>query len=36
MELQTLETVGAENIRTLVQAVLTYDEALERAMKACE
>lgn len=36
MELQTLEAVGTQNIRALVQAVLTYDEALERAMKACE
>ena len=36
MELQTLETVGTQNIRALVQAVLTYDEALEQAMKACE
>ena len=36
MELQTLETVGTQNIRALVRAVLTYDEALERAMKACE
>lgn len=36
MELQTLEAVGTQNIRALVQAVLTYDEALEHAMKACE
>ena len=36
MEMQTLETFGKENIKPMVQAVLSYDQALECAMKVCE
>lgn len=36
VELQTLETFGQKNIRSMVKAVLSYDHALENAMKACE
>ena len=34
MELQTLETFGKTNIRSMVKDVFTYDQALEAAMKA--
>ena len=34
MELQTLETFGKTNIRSMVRDVLAYDQALEAAMKA--
>ena len=36
MELQTLETFGKTNIRSMVKDVFTYDQALEAAMKAKE
>ena len=36
VELQTLETFGKENIRSMVKDVLAYDQALETAMKAKE
>ena len=36
MESQALGIFGEQNIRAMVQAVLSYDRALERAMKACE
>lgn len=36
VELQTLETFGQENIRSMVKAVFSYDQALENAMKAHE
>lgn len=34
VELQTLEIVGAKNIRSMVKDVLAYDRALETAMEA--
>lgn len=34
VELQTLEIVGAKNIRSMVKDVLAYDQALETAMEA--
>lgn len=36
VELQTLETFGQENIRSMVKAVISYDQALENAMNAHE
>lgn len=36
MELQTLETFGKKNIRSMIKDVLAYDQALESAMKAQE
>lgn len=36
VELQTLETFGQENIRSMVKAVFSYDQALENAMNAHE
>lgn len=36
MELQTLETFGTNNIRSMIKDVLAYDHALETAMKAQE
>lgn len=36
MELQTLETFGEKNIRSMIKDVLAYDQALETSMKACE
>lgn len=36
MEMQTLEIFGQKNIQSMVQAVLSYDQALERAMKVCK
>lgn len=32
MELQALQTYGLQNIRSMVAAVLSYDQALDRAM----
>ena len=34
VELQTLETFGKKNIQSMVDKVLTYDQALETAMRA--
>ncbi len=36
MEMQALEAFGPQNMQAMVQAVLSYDKALEHAMKACE
>lgn len=36
MEMQALEAFGTQNMQAMVQAVLSYDKALEHAMKACE
>ena len=36
VELQTLETFGKKNIQSMVKNVLSYDQALETAMKARE
>lgn len=36
VELQTLETFGQENIRSMAKAVFSYDQALENAMNAHE
>lgn len=36
MELQALASFGADEIRSLVNAVLSYDQALEHAMKTCK
>lgn len=36
MEMQALEAFGTQNMQAMVQAVLSYDKALEHAMKVCE
>ena len=33
VELQALEALGRDNIRSMVEAVFAYDQAMERAMK---